>query len=1030
MKCPTCQFENASDSKFCKECGTRIDASSAVQPSFTRTLEMPKDELTSGATFAGRYQIVEELGGGGMGKVYRALDKKLNEEVALKLIKPEIALDRHTLERFQNELKLARKISHRHVGRMYELMEEGGRHFITMEYVPGQDLRALTRQTGRLTVAKAVSIAIQVCEGLSEAHRLGVIHRDLKPSNIIIDRQGNARIMDFGIARSIHAKSVTGEGFIVGTPEYMSPEQVEGKEVDARSDIYSLGIVLYEMVTGQVPFEGDTPFTVGVKHKSEKPRDPKELNPQIPSDLAQLILRCLEKDPARRYQSADEVRLDLQKIEKALPTTERAAAKRKPSTSRQITVNFQPRKLVLPAIGIVAVLGLAFLAYRLIPRKPAAPVASGKPTLAVLYFENISNDKDLDAWKTGLTELLITKLGQSRFLRVLDGNTIYSLLRRLNLDEARKYTKEDLARVAGAGGANYTLSGSLMRAGQRIVISMSLQQAGTGDVIRPISLECKSEEEIMTGVDDVAREIKQDLNMSREQIMGDHDREAGRITTRSPEAFKYYSEARRLHLREEYQKSIDLMKKAVALDPEFAMAYRSMGSAYGNLKQPAEQRANYQKAFDYKDRVSDRERFTIEGDYYRLSEKTYGMAVDAYRSLLDLYPDDTIANTNLGVLYSGLEEWDKAIECYTAILRSGDPIVVGNLVECLQAKGDLGKAEEILQEHIRRHGQSPAIVARLAQVHCLKGQLDLALKEIDQSVTSDKGLTYTDYLPGKIQILALKDDLAGAEAVARQMIQGKNPVGVIMGWGHAATIAGFQGKIGKAVEDAKQGLALARKTGEPQAVIQFLIPLSYINMKTGSFKAAIQQLEEAARLAAESDNQAWVRGILRARGLAEVAAGSLEQAERTAAELKTLCEQAANRKELRNYLSLRGGIELARKNYAGAINSLAQVPPLAPMALPFGWDLDSMSMLAEAYAGTGDKSKALEQYEKIVSSPLGRLNNAFIYVISFYEAGKLCQDLGLRDKARDNFQKFLFFWRDADPGIRAIEDAKKRLAGL
>ena len=1028
MKCPACQFENTSDSKFCKECGTRIGASSQGQAAFTRTVEMPKDALTTGDTFAGRYQIVEELGGGGMGKVYRAVDKKLNEEVALKLIKPEIALDRHTLERFQNELKVARKISHRHVGRMYELMEEGGRHFITMEYVPGQDLRALTRQTGQLTIGKAVAIAVQVCEGLAEAHRLGVIHRDLKPSNIIIDRQGNARIMDFGIARSIHAKSVTGEGVIIGTPEYMSPEQVEGGEVDLRSDIYSLGIVLYEMVTGRVPFEGDTPFTVGVKQKSERPRDPKELNPQVPADLSLLILRCLEKDPARRCQSADEVRLDLQKIEKALPTTERAAARKKALTSREITVKFQLKKALLPAVAIVVVLAGAFLAYRLLARKPAAPAAPGKPTLAVLYFENISGDKTLDAWKTGLTELLITKLGQSRFLRVLDGNTIYSLLRRLNLDEARKYTKEDLTKVANAGGANYTLSGSLMRAGQNIIVSMSLQQAGTGDVIRPISLECKSEEEIMTGVDDVARRIKQDLNMSREQIMGDHDKEAGRITTRSPEAFKYYSEARKLHLQEDYQKSIDLMKKAVALDPEFAMAYRSMGSSYGNLKQPVEQRLNYQKAFDFKDRVSDRERYAIEGDYYRLSEKTYGMAIDAYRALLDLYPDDTIANTNLGVLYTSMEEWDKAIECYQAILKNNAPIAYGNLVECLQAKGELGKAEEILQDYLRREGDSVGVRARLAQIYALEGRTELALKEIEQVLISDP--TNINYLPGKINVLALRDDLAGAEAEVRKMIQGQNPVGVMIGWGEAATIAGFQGRIGKWVEAVKQGLELARKTGEPQAIMSFLLPYSYINQKTGNFRAAIQQLEEARRLAVESDNGGWERAILHARGLAEVAAKSLGQAERTAAELKALCEQAANRKEIRHYLSLRGAIELEKKDYAGAIENFNQVLPLAPTALPISWDLDVMAGLGNAYSAAGDKPKALEQYEKIVSSPFGRLNNAYIYVTSFYELGKLCQEMGFRDKARENFTKFLFFWKDADPGIPQVEDAKKRLKQL
>jgi serine/threonine-protein kinase len=299
IKCPKCQTENPEDTFYCGKCATPLPPSKDISVSQTETLQTSFKELTTGSTFAGRYQIIEELGHGGMGRVYRALDLKLNEEVALKLVKPEIALDKGTLERFHNELKLARKVSHRNIGRMHELLEDRGYHFITMEYVPGQDLRGLIKQTGVLTTGKAVSIGKQVCEGLSEAHRLGIIHRDLKPSNIIIDKEGNARIMDFGIARTLRGKGLTGEGTIIGTPEYMSPEQVEGKEIDQRSDIYSLGIILYEMVTGRVPFEGDTPFTVGIKHKSETPKSPRELNSQIPEDLSRLILHCLENDTRR-----------------------------------------------------------------------------------------------------------------------------------------------------------------------------------------------------------------------------------------------------------------------------------------------------------------------------------------------------------------------------------------------------------------------------------------------------------------------------------------------------------------------------------------------------------------------------------------------------------------------------------------------------------------------------------------------------------------------------------------------------------
>ncbi|HUU39017.1 MAG TPA: protein kinase [Candidatus Desulfaltia sp.] len=359
MKCPTCRIDNPDISRFCSECGAPLRQTKDFHAHATKTLEITKAELTPGSTFAGRYQVIEELGKGGMGKVYKVFDKEISAKVALKVLKPEIVADQNTIQRFRNELKLARDISHKNICRMYDLGKEGDLYYITMEYVPGEDLKNMIRMSRQLGVGTAIIIAGQICDGLAEAHRNGTIHRDLKPSNIMIDREGNVRIMDFGIARSVEAKGLTGAGTIIGTPEYMSPEQIEDKDIDQRSDIYSLGIILYEMLTGRVPFEGDTAFAIGMKHKGEIPRDPREINPQIPESLSRLVLKCLEKSSEQRYQTADEARSELEKIEQGIPLAERVVAKRKSMTSKEITVKLNLRKLFLPSGVLVALLLVA-----------------------------------------------------------------------------------------------------------------------------------------------------------------------------------------------------------------------------------------------------------------------------------------------------------------------------------------------------------------------------------------------------------------------------------------------------------------------------------------------------------------------------------------------------------------------------------------------------------------------------------------------------------------------------------------------
>ncbi|MCX6570076.1 MAG: protein kinase [Candidatus Aminicenantes bacterium] len=379
MKCPRCQHDNPEDTRFCGRCGRELPGSGETVASTTATFQTPSKGLERGTTFARRFEIIEEIGKGGMGTVYKAYDNKIREVVALKLLKPEIASDLEVIERFRNEIKLARQVSHRHVCRMYDLGEEWLSIYISMEYVPGEDLKRFIHRAGHLNEAKAVDLAKQILEGLVEAHRLGVIHRDLKPQNIMIDRDGNAKIMDFGIARSLHTKGATGAGVIIGTPEYMAPEQAEGGDVDHRADIYALGAILFEMVTGRVPFQGETPLSIVLKHRSEPPVDPQTINAQLSEGMSRVILKCLEKSRERRYQSAAAVIEDLANVEKGLPTTRQVTVKSKPLTTRKITVKFSLRKLLVPSLIVagVVIIGLLYLINKAADRVTPATMRPG-----------------------------------------------------------------------------------------------------------------------------------------------------------------------------------------------------------------------------------------------------------------------------------------------------------------------------------------------------------------------------------------------------------------------------------------------------------------------------------------------------------------------------------------------------------------------------------------------------------------------------------------------------------------------------
>jgi len=614
-----------------------------------------------GTVLGQRYEILQILGRGGMGAVYKALDREVNRTIALKVIRPDLAGNSSIIDRFKQELVLSHQVTHRNVVRIYDLGEADGVKFITMEYIEGSDLRTLIKERKAFPPGDAVEIMLQICRALEAAHTVGVIHRDLKPQNIMRDNQGRVVVMDFGLARLVESNGMTQTGALVGTMEYMSPEQALGSALDHRSDLFTLGLIFYELLSGKMPFAADSALASLIKRTQERAASVTQHDKNIPVALANIVSKCMERDPKLRYQSATELLNDLEAWQ-----GKRAAA----------TLGFEPsvgpwaRTVPWPIIGIVAaVVVLAVTGYLLRNKFRSSKAVGPQISLAILPLRNASGDTSLDWMGKSLAEMLRTDVGQSENLHVVPPERLHQILTDLRVTADTELDPGTIRRVAEFTSADQVVWGEYAKVGDQFRVDATLEDLKTQRTT-PIKGEAPNEKELLKAVDQLAKSIQNNVAATPENV-GQMKAASFTPSSKSIDALRDYSLGLELSRQANHLEAAKKFELATKEDPEFALAFSMLGKTYATLgyEKQAEQYAS--KAVELSGSLPDAEKYLIAARDARI-ENNFSKAVEAYDNLVKLMPGDPQVQFDMGSLYEGHGSFDQAREHYQKALQA-DP---------------------------------------------------------------------------------------------------------------------------------------------------------------------------------------------------------------------------------------------------------------------------------------------------------------------------------------------------------------------